>query len=133
MVKTLFVKYKEIILYLFFGVITTLVNILTFQGCRILGVPLFLSNLIAWILSVLVAFITNKLFVFESKSISFSALMKETVLFFMARVLSLGIDMAVIACMVNVLMVNELFSKVVSNVIVIVANYVLSKFIIFKK
>lgn len=133
MMKSLFIKYKEVILYLFFGVLTTLVNILVFQGCRFLHIDLFLSNLIAWILSVLTAFVTNKLYVFESKSTSFSQLMKETVLFFSARVLSLGVDMAVIACMVHVLLINELVSKVVSNVIVVIVNYVLSKFIIFKK
>lgn len=129
----LFVKYKEVILYLFFGVMTTVVNILTFQLCRLFYIPLFLSNLIAWLLSVLVAFITNKLFVFESNNTSFSALLKEVLLFFMARVFSLGIDMLVIGCLVNIMMINELLSKIASNVIVIVVNYVLSKFIIFKK
>ena len=126
-------KYKEVILYLFFGVLTTAVNIFVFQGCRLFELDLFFSNLIAWILSVLTAFVTNKLFVFESKNTSVSQLIKETILFFSARVFSLGIDMAVIAFMVQCLMIHELVSKVVSNGIVIVVNYVLSKFIIFKK
>ena len=131
--KELYLRYKEVILYLIFGVLTTVVNILVFQGCRLLGVNLFLSNLLAWILSVFTAFVTNKLFVFESKDVSFSLLMKETILFFAARVFSLGVDMTVIFCMVNLMMVNELVSKIVSNVVVVIVNYVLSKFIIFKK
>lgn len=131
--KQFLLKYKEVILYLFFGVMTTAVNILMFQVCRLVGVDLFLSNLIAWIISVLTAFITNKLFVFESKNASFFHMAKETILFFSARVFSLGVDMAVIAFMVQFLLIHELISKVISNVIVIIVNYVLSKFIIFKK
>ena len=126
-------KYKEVILYLFFGVVTTVVNILVFQLCRAEGINLLISNFAAWLISVLVAFVTNKLFVFGSTAFGVKKLMKECVLFFGARVLSLGIDMAVIFMLVDVLCVNEFISKILSNVIVIVVNYLLSKLVIFKK
>ena len=89
-------KHKEMILYLFFGILTTAVNIITFQICRWLNVELYSSNLIAWIVSVIVAFITNKQFVFESKVSSFQGVIKEIVLFFGARIFSLGVDMFMI-------------------------------------
>lgn len=131
--KELLLKYKEPILYLFFGVLTTVVNILTFHICRTFHIELLTSNLIAWVVSVLVAFVTNKFYVFESSDLSMKIVMKEAILFFSARIFSLGVDMAVIAVMVKVLVIPEMISKIVSNVIVIVMNYVLSKLIIFKK
>lgn len=126
-------KYKELLLYLIFGVVTTVTNIALFQLLRRIGVDLFLSNLIAWIGSVTVAYVTNKLFVFESTGFDVNILLREGVLFFGARLLSLGIDMVAIALLVNVLHIAELFAKVFSNGIVIIVNYILSKLVIFKK
>ena len=73
MIKNLFNKYKEIISYLFFGVMTTLVNFVSFWAFnKILGESLYLiSNVIAWVISVVFAYVTNKLWVFESKSWKF--------------------------------------------------------------
>lgn len=79
MIKNLFNKYKEIISYLFFGVMTTLVNFVSFWAFnKILGESLYLiSNVIAWVISVVFAYVTNKLWVFESKSWKFRVLLKE--------------------------------------------------------
>ena len=68
---TLFAKYKQTILYLIFGVLSTIVNILTYAFCtRNLNIEFLISNWIAWIVAVLFAYITNKFFVFESKKIN---------------------------------------------------------------
>ena len=94
MIKNLFNKYKEIISYLFFGVMTTLVNFVSFWAFnKILGESLYLiSNVIAWVISVVFAYVTNKLWVFESKSWKFRVLLKEVPEFFAARVFSLCVE-----------------------------------------
>ena len=124
---------KEILWYGFFGVLTTLVNIISFSLLDKVGVEVYLANFIAWVLSVLFAFITNKLFVFDSKSFSPKVLFKEMFSFFFARVVSLGIDMGGMYLLLDVLRVQKLLSKIIVNVIVIVANYVFSKLFVFKK
>ena len=126
-------KYREVLLYLLFGGLTTLVNIVAFYILRKVSVGLQVSNVIAWFLSVLFAFITNKLFVFESKNNSKKEDFKEMVSFFGFRVLSLLFDMGFMHVLVSVLNINELFSKILSNVLVIILNYVFSKLFIFKK
>ena len=132
MIKNLLANNKEKIMYLIFGGLTTIVNILAFQIARGVQLNLFYSNLIAWILSVIFAFVTNKLFVFEKKSMDFKVVCRECVLFFGARIFSLVIDMVLIIVLVDFLSIMELISKLISNVVVIVMNYFLSKLIIFK-
>lgn len=122
-------KYKEALLYLFFGGCTTLVNIISFYIFRLINLDLYVSNVLAWVLSVLFAFITNKIFVFESKGNGF----KEAVSFFVFRLISLGCDMGIMYVLVDVLHLNELISKIASNIFVIIINYVFSKLFIFKK
>ena len=125
---------KEVLAYIFFGICTTLVNIVVFQVCTaLLRWNWALSNILAWILSVLFAFFTNKLFVFQSKDSGLKRFLWETVTFFGARILSLGVDMVGMWLLLDLLHVNSLLSKILVNVVVIVVNYILSKFIIFRK
>lgn len=132
--KSLLVKYKEPILYLFFGGVTTLVNILVFYVCRrFLSLELGLANVIAWIIAVLVAFLTNKLFVFESKAMDMRTLIREGAKFFGARLATLIMETAFLYLTVQVLHWPEMLMKIIANILVIVANYVLSKLIIFKR
>lgn len=132
--KALFVKYKEIILYIFFGGCTTLVNLgVYFLMTRCFFVNEFLSNAAAWLLSVLFAFITNKVWVFESRSTKGKALLFEITSFFAARLLSLGIDMAVLWFGIEILQINDGIVKIVANIIVIIVNYIASKLFIFRK
>lgn len=126
--RELFKKYYETISYLFFGVCTTAINfIVFFLLSPIMAVEI--ANIIAWIISVSFAFITNKLFVFKTKGFIIS----EVYGFVGARIASLIIDEALLILMVNVLNINALISKIVINVLVIIINYLLSKFFIFKK
>lgn len=133
-VKQLWIKYKEVINYLIFGVLTTLVNYVSYIiFTRVFSVDMFVSNLVAWFLSVVFAFITNKLIVFESKEFTPKVIVKEGVSFMIARVFSLLLDMLILYLMADLLGMNDLIVKIISNVIVIIVNYVLSKFLIFKK
>ena len=126
-------KYKEGLLYLFFGGCSTLINILTFFICRQFELSIVVSNMIAWTTAVIFAFITNKLIVFDSKNMDKKVVMKETISFFIARVISLGFDMGIIYLMIDVMKIHEIISKVVANIVVIILNYKFSKLFIFKK
>ncbi|MBQ7352438.1 MAG: GtrA family protein [Clostridia bacterium] len=132
----LFKKYKEIILYLIIGGLTTLVNILAYWiFATPLNLPTVLSNVLAWAVSVLFAYFTNKLFVFESKSFKPDIFLKEFALFVLSRVATGAIDSGIMYLFVDKLALTEyeMWIKVASNVIVIVLNYIFSKLIVFKK
>lgn len=133
MIKELIKKYKEIIMYLIFGILTTLVNIVSFYIMDKCNINLYVNNTIAWILSVLFAYITNKLFVFESKSLEPKVVLKEGLSFFGFRLISYFMDMFCIFIMVDVFSINKMISKIVGNIIVIIANYIFSKLFIFRK
>lgn len=138
---------KETVTYVVFGVLTTVVNFAAFKLFDvILGEKLYLvSNTIAWIAAVVFAYVTNKLFVFESKSWKKDVIKKEIPSFLGARIASYFIEQAGLAFFVELLHFDEkvfnfivvklsgvMFAKVLLAVIVVIINYVLSKFIIFK-
>lgn len=127
-------KYKELVLYLFFGVGTTVINIMAYYVCaHPLRINTVVSTCVAWILSVLFAYVTNKIWVFESKSTDVGVIIKEIVSFFSCRLLTGFLDVALMFVFVDVLSFNDMWMKIISNVIVIVLNYVASKLLIFKK
>ena len=125
---------RETIVYTIFGVLTTVVDFAAF-GILYYSLNLgeLVSNTLAWVLAVIFAFITNKLFVFESKSFKIQVLGKEVLSFGAARVFSLLIEELILYIFVDLLNMNKLIIKLIANIIVIIVNYVLSKFIIFKK
>ena len=133
-IKPLWAKYKEIILYLVFGGVTTVVNYGVYVICgHVFHMDVVPSNIIAWILAVIVAFVTNKLWVFESKSKQAKTVVKEFGEFVVARLLTLVIETLLLWIFVDKLHVNDLVMKIITNVIVVILNYIFSKFIIFKK
>lgn len=125
-------KIKEILWYGFFGVLTTVINIISFYFLDKLGLNTYLSNFIAWFFSVLFAFITNKFFVFNSKFSSMASFFKEMFSFFLFRILSLGIDMGGLFVLLDVFKLKKIIAKVVVNIIVIIVNYIFSKLFVFK-
>ena len=134
-IKEQYFKYKEIINYLVFGGLATVVNFVTyFIVARLIGIDKVLSSGISWFFSVLFAYITNKLFVFESKTDGIKAILIEMGSFFLARIVS-GIlcDVGTFALMVKVFNINDLFAKVITQIMVVIVNYVFSKLIIFRK
>jgi putative flippase GtrA len=125
---------KEIISYLLFGVLTTLVNIVSYGILTKLGdVDYKIATTVAWIISVLFAFVTNKLYVFNSKTMELKALWKEFSSFVLFRLLSYIVDIGVMIIMIEWLIINDLISKVIANFIVVILNYFASKLIIFKR
>ncbi len=127
-------KYKGLILYGVFGVLTTLVNIITYFICaQILHISVVNSTIISWLIAVIFAFITNKIWVFESKTKNYQEVIKEIFSFFSCRILTGILDVLIMYIFVTKLNFNDLIIKVISNVIVIVINYVASKLIIFNK
>jgi len=126
-------KYREVLLYLFFGGCTTLVNIISFNLLRLVHVEFNTSNVLAWLFAVIFAYVTNKIFVFESKTNNKKDTFKEASSFFGFRLLSLVMDLAFMNIAVMLLHLNEFWMKILSNIIVIIANYVFSKVFIFKK
>ena len=128
---SLYKKYKEIIMYLIFGILTTVVNIVVyFIASNVLNINYLISNATAWFLSVLFAYVTNKLYVFESSSKEF---IKEIVSFFSSR-LSTGIlDMFLMCLFVTVASLNDVVVKIFVNILVIIMNYIFSKLFVFRK
>ncbi len=132
--KTLLKKYKELILYGIFGLGATLINIVTFYLFNeILELNLVLSNVLAWVCAFIFAFITNKLWVFESKDWKSRTAIKEMLEFLFARLITLFLDTFLMWLLVNVLNWNGLVSKVIVNIIVIILNYIASKLWVFRK
>lgn len=148
MIKRLFNKYKELISYIFFGVLTTVVSLVSFHIFDvILGEKFYLlTNVISWIFAVAFAYITNKLWVFESKSWRASVVAKELIGFFGARILSLVIEEVGLWLMVEKLSMGDIsidifsfningnfIAKLIMQVVVVILNYIFSKLVIFKK
>ena len=116
---------KETFLYLIFGIFTTLINILTYKILVNLNINYIIANIIAWIISVIFAFITNKYIVFNNKTSNF---IKEFLKFVISR---LGTGLFDIT--ISLLNFDDFIMKIISNFVVIILNYILSKFIVFKK
>ena len=139
--KSLFLKYREQIAYLFFGGVTTLVNIAAYAVLSRVGLSTGVANAIAWALSVLVAYVTNRRWVFDSHSRG-TAAAKELISFVACRVgtglldeaiMVLGVDRLGPVVAPNHMALWGLGVKVFSNILVIILNYVFSKAFIFRK
>ena len=132
-IKKLFLKYKSFILYAFFGVCTTLVNIAVYTACaRGVGLATIISTVIAWIAAVLFAYVTNRRWVFESNKQGM-AIAGEIISFFGCRLLTGFLDVLIMFVFVDLAGWNDIVIKAGSNILVIVINYVASKLIIFRK
>ena len=125
---------KEVLLYLVFGVLTTAVNFVVYTFfTRFLIVDELISNVFAWVFAVSFAYVTNKKYVFSSKTTSIKQLTKEMSTFFIARLFSLGVDMIIMFIGLRILFIYDIYVKLFSQIVIVILNYVLSKFIIFKK
>lgn len=124
-------KYKEILFYIVFGVLTTAVNWIIFQTCiELFSINWSIANVIAWIGAVIFAYVTNRKIVFESSS---PHIVHEFILFVQFRLVSLVIEMLIMFVFIEVLSVAPFPSKIVTSVVVVIANYIFSKAVIFKK
>ena len=131
--KTLYEKYRETVIYLVFGVLTTVVNYAVYIPLyNFVHLPASVCNGVAWVAAVTFAYVTNKLFVFESKSWN-SGVLGELLRFVGSRVTSGVIETVSLLVTVDILGWNGNIMKLFLAVIVIVLNYILSKFVVFKK
>lgn len=121
---------REIFSYLLFGVLTTLVNIILFAVLsRVLNIGTIISNVVAWFLSVLFAYVTNRRWVFQSKE---ENAVKEAAAFFSGRIGTGILDTILMFVSVDILAWHDIIMKIFSNVIVVILNYIISKFFVFK-
>lgn len=137
-------KYKEPILYVFFGGLTTLVNYIIYFSCTE-GFRLGWSaaTVLAWIGAVLFAYVTNRKWVFESSAIGVQAVVLEFAKFIAARLLSLGMEWVTLKLLLDILHMNnyiyaslpvgEFAAKTIAQMIVIIANYIFGKWVVFRK
>lgn len=127
---------KEVIMYLIFGVLTTVVSLLVYYGCIYTflnpenAVQLQIANIISWIAGVAFAYITNRRFVFESNEAN---QLKEISKFVTSRLATLFLDMIIMFIGVTCLHGNDKIVKLISQVLVIIGNYIFSKLFVFKK
>lgn len=131
---------RETISYIVFGVLTTVVCLLSYEliifmltgGGELNVLQMNIANIGSWIIAVAFAFVTNKFFVFQSKAVKFAVLFKEITSFVGARVVSLGFEIVWMNVMVGVLHINDSIAKIGAQFGIVVMNYVFSKLFIFK-
>ena len=130
----LYLRHRSIIDYLFWGVVTTLVNYVAYFACRLcFGIDYLASNVIAWAVAVIFAFVVNKVFVFRSLDWSAKVAFRECWQFVAARLFSGVLETAILKVFVDWLGMSDAIVKIFSNIVVIIVNYVLSKLVIFRK
>ena len=133
-IKALCLKHKEVLLYLIFGGLTTVVSMVTFWlAYNVLGIHELIANIISWICAVGFAYFSNAKWVFESKPTTAQERLREIVSFFTGRLATLGVEELLILVFATWLGFNGLIVKLVAQVVVVILNYVISKFFIFKK
>lgn len=135
MIKKTYIKYKEIINYLIFGILTTIISLLTYYLLvyTILNpnnpIQLQIANIISWITCVTFAYITNRIYVFKSKD---NNIIKEIIKFYSSRLTTLFLDMLFMHIFVTKLNLNDKLIKITIQIIIIILNYILSKILVFK-
>ena len=127
-------KYREFILYLFFGGLTTLVSIVSYAFCeRVLGMDPLVANIISWILAVSFAYVTNRRWVFQSRVVGAEAVIKEAAAFYSGRLVTLAMEEAILAVGIKWLGYDSIAVKIAAQVLVILANYFISKWVVFRE
>ena len=133
-IKALIQKHYDVLAYLFFGGLTTVVNYLIYLPCyNWLGISASVSNMIAWVVAVAFAYLTNKPFVFKSHDWSAKTVIPELTKFVGCRVASGLMETAIIFVTVDILSWNGNWMKLVTSILVIILNYFGSKLLVFKE
>lgn len=134
MLKRIFYKYRDVLSYLLFGGLTTAVNYIVYLPCyNLLGLSASVSNVIAWVVAVLFAFLTNKPFVFKSHDWSAKTVWPEFTKFMGCRIGSGVLETAIIFVTVDLLCWNGNWMKLATSVLVVILNYFASKLLVFRK
>ena len=132
-IKVIIKENMEILRYVVVGACTTLVNLAVFTFlCKIIQIDVTISNIISVIVSIIFAYITNKIFVFRSHCDSLSQLLYEAFKFIGARMFTMLIEVGGVYLLVNILGQDELIGKIETQIIVLISNYLISKLLVFK-
>ncbi len=122
---------NDVVRYIFFGGCTTLVNLVSFFLFRKLGIPLNPANIASIILAILFAYIVNSKYVFQDKCETLKAHIRPFCKFISARLVSMAVEVRGVWLLVELLHMNEMAGKLFTQVIVLVMNYIFSKFFVF--
>ena len=139
--------HKEVLMYLFFGGLTTLVSIVTFKltadACEgmkpavIFGLTfetdIVIANVVSWVCAVTFAYITNRIWVFEDKAYGAKGVAKECTAFFAGRVFTLVVETVLLELAVELMNMNKLLAKIIVSVVTVILNYVISKLFVFRE
>lgn len=133
-IRDIITQHYDLLAYLFFGGLTTVVNYVIYLPCyNLLEISATLSNMIAWVFAVAFAFLTNKPFVFHSHDWSWKTVFPELTKFVGCRVGSGLVESGILLLTVDVLAWNGNWMKLITSVLVIILNYVGSKLLVFRK
>lgn len=133
-VSKIYKKYKEAIDYLFWGGVAFLLSMILFYlFANIMEIYEQIANILSWIICVIFTYLTNRIFVFQSKVKGIKNVFKEFKDFVTARLLTLVMENVILFIMIDLLTINNMLAKLVGQFVVIVSNYILSKLWIFKK
>ena len=124
---------KQIILYVIFGVLTTLVNIIAYYFfSSIININYLISNTIAWVIAVTFAYVSNKMYVFNSTSIDRTTIIKEFITFVNCRLTSGAVEIILLYLLVDVISIDDIIAKLLIGIIVVILNFMFSKIVVFK-
>lgn len=124
---------KKVISFTFWGILTTVLNVIFYYFFRYIKISVQISTMLAWFLCVLFAFITNKKYVFKGCSNSAKSFIREIVYFYGSRLFSGIADVLIMSLFVDVLGLNEIFSKITDEILISAFNFLFSFFVIFKE
>ncbi len=132
--QPLYQKHKAVLLYLLFGGLTTVISIGTFWlGHSVLQLNEHFSNVISWVLAVLFAFLTNRVWVFSAPTDNAKAFWKQLFRFYGGRLTTLAVEELLLFVFITVLKINGMVVKVGAQIAVLILNFVVSKWFVFKK
>ncbi len=132
--EPVYIKYKEVLLYLMFGGLSFVLNIVLFILLNgLLHINELGANVICWVACVLFQYVTNRTWVFDGKTDTAGELIKQMESFFGGRIFTLVVEEAILAVFITWLKFNSIAVKIAAQVVVIVLNYIISKMIVFRK
>ena len=124
---------REMIIYVCFGILTTIIGFGSYALFIYLGFNVAVSNTLSHVLAILFAYVTNKIWVFKVREYAIKKIVPEFLKFVSSRLLAYVIDTALLVLLVDVLLYNPLLSKAGTSVVVVILNYVMSKIIVFRR
>ncbi len=129
LVKKTYHKYKKIIIYFIVGSVATLINALSYYFYRMIINTYEINVILSWVTSLIFAFYLNRKYVFKSKN----KIIKEFINFSLSRLLTLILELIFMYILVDLFKINDMLAKLINLIIIFISNYLLSKFLVFKK